>query len=117
MINAFLTGSQVYGEPTEESDIDLVVSMSQPETIDLLDLLHDKAKASVEEYGNGQATVRIGKLNLIICYENEERFSNWITGTKYLKKTKPNNRDFAVSVFKRLFSQEGKGASKQDALL
>lgn len=36
--NAFITGSQVYGNPTDESDLDLVVLVKDSETTRLLNL-------------------------------------------------------------------------------
>ena len=103
--NAFITGSQVYGTPTEESDVDLVIKMSQPECIRLLELLGSKDGISrVEEYGEGQATLRIEKLNLIICYDNPKRFSDWKEGTTKLIASAPNTREAAIEVFEDLFN-------------
>lgn len=101
--NAFLTGSQVYGTPTPESDIDLVVKMSHEEMLTLCGLV---GAGTVEEYGDGQTTIRFGKLNIIICYDGDVRFDSWKKGTEELKKTKPNTRDHAIFVFDELFDKE-----------
>lgn len=62
-MSAFLTGSHVYGDVSEDSDIDLVVLLSK----------EDKAKLR-EIHGPGP--VRFGNLNLILC-DNQEQFDCW----------------------------------------
>ncbi len=101
--NAFITGSQVYGIPTDKSDIDVVVKMSPEDMINLCSLA---GKDDVLEYGDGQTSIRFGKLNLIICYDDGPRFNNWKKGTEELKQTKPNTRDHAIFVFEELFTRE-----------
>lgn len=101
--NAMVTGSRAYGVPTEKSDLDVVVKMSCDDAMILLALSEAQ---DVTRYRDGQLTLRFGKLNLIVCYENNERFNNWVKGTTELKTTKPNSREHAIYVFEELFSQE-----------
>lgn len=71
-MNAFLTGSRVYGSPQADSDIDLVVRVDET-TAGLLRLLS----------GN-KDTVRFGKLNVILCTTDKE-FAVWKLGTEQLR--------------------------------
>jgi len=107
-MRAFLTGSRVYGIPTEESDVDLVVFMSPPDMISLAcfaDLIgggdeHDKSKQS--DAGPLGATLRFGKLNIIVTTD-EPGYHAWAAGTEELKAVgSPVTRGMAIEVFKRL---------------
>lgn len=62
-MNAFLTGSRVYGIPSDDSDVDLVVLLSTD----------DKAKLR-EVHGPGP--IKFGNLNLILC-DKQEQFDCW----------------------------------------
>lgn len=68
-MNSFLTGSQVYGKPRKDSDLDLVVLVS-PET----------AAKLIKHSDLGKEPVRYGKLNLILC-EDDIEFATWKVGT------------------------------------
>lgn len=89
-MNAILTGSQVYGTPTESSDIDMVVLVSR-ETLELLSsLLNDDEKMPKKGNMNSdgelemtQLTARFGRLNLI-AVTREEDWDAWRRGTDRL---------------------------------
>lgn len=100
-MNAFLTGSQVYGKPTKESDVDLVV------TVDFGTYKKLHSLAGVED---GE-TIRFGKLNLILCLDDLEA-AVWKVGTEELKDTlerdrQPTNKVEAKKVFDRLRAVTG----------
>lgn len=69
MTKAFLTGSRAYGEPTEDSDIDLVILCGEG--------LHEKLLAESE----AKDTVRFGRLNLICCNSKTEYLA-WAEATR-----------------------------------
>jgi len=73
-MNAFITGSRVYGKiPTSETDIDLVIQCDE-KTAELLRKLSDI----------GKEPVRYGKLNLILL-TSEEEFASWLVANAGLK--------------------------------
>lgn len=85
----FLTGSRVYGTPTEKSDIDLVVLVDK-ETADFLWANTDPNSQSV----------RYGNLNLIV-FTNEYVFLEWLKVTEILIGKKPVTRDEAIAEFNK----------------
>lgn len=94
----FLTGSQVYGTPTEKSDIDLVLYMEEEDMEKILKLAEQKIHP---EYGTGEVSLYFGLLNLIICTD-KLRFDIWKKGTLDLKKRAPVTREEAVEHFQFL---------------
>jgi hypothetical protein len=60
----FITGSRIYGSPTEDSDLDMVIIAREHEW----DFLVDSQ--------GGKFPVRYGKLNLILCRNNRE-YDSW----------------------------------------
>ncbi len=74
----FLTGSQAYGEPSDESDIDLVVLMP-PELAEVLQTLSGLSCGC--GYGEDPSTnLRFGKLNLIAVH-SPSVYEMWRKGT------------------------------------
>ena len=67
MSRAFLTGSRVYGEPHDESDIDLVI------------LVDYKALKALKNFSESKKTIRFGKLNIIAC-QTEAEMAVWRVG-------------------------------------
>ncbi len=117
-MNAFLTGSQVYGEPNKDSDIDLVLSMTINDTKQLVEVLNAKGQ-TVEhvDYGDGQSSIKIGFLNLIICH-SEKREVSWRLGTSVLirerkENMRPLKRSRAIEVFSGLREMLGLKNGKQ----
>lgn len=89
MPNAFVTGSQVYGTPTEQSDIDLCVTLCTSDA-NLLRKLADACDGSTGD------SLRFGKLNLLILGLTE--FAAWDQATTELCTMKPVTREKAVEV-------------------
>lgn len=85
-MKAFLTGSVVYGIPSEKSDIDLVVLTDE----------HTKNVLACDGF-----PIRFGCLNLILLTD-EEQWAIWKKGTEDLEKIKPVSRETAVAHFQFL---------------
>lgn len=89
-LNSFLTGSQVYGTPTEKSDVDMVVLVSEKDRNILL-----------ANSDKGTSKIVFGKLNLIILSKDNpaevEQFLLWKKGTEDLIARRPVTRDFAIN--------------------
>ncbi len=99
---ALLTGSRVYGKPTDDSDVDLVVLMEPSEAADFAALMGANLERSSRESGfYPQATVRMGKLNVIV-ESDPDALDVWRQGTAELVAKRPVDRDVAVATFKRL---------------
>ena len=97
---AFLTGSHVYGEPKETSDIDLVVFIKDSDQY----LLHTNQKGGLKT-----GTLRYGRLNLISC-GSPEKYDIWKQGTDMLlARTKVSGRKIgtkeATELFDALFEE------------
>ena len=71
MSEAFITGSREYGQPRLDSDIDLVVRVSDETYERLSDLRDDKSTPAI----------MFGRLNLIACRTDEE-FAAWLIATR-----------------------------------
>lgn len=109
--DAFLTGSRVYGEPREDSDIDMVVSLTPEVLIDLRELADAKEPGMDEPASGGPDTdsLRFGRLNLI-CVTVEEDKELWWNGTQDLLEARrttgrPITREAAVAHFDSLRRQ------------
>lgn len=80
-MKAFITGSQIYGIPSEESDIDLVIFASK----DVLDIL-------LPESDLGHAPIKFGKLNVIVA-ETEQQYLAWFEGKRKCLETMALNNN------------------------
>lgn len=96
-MNAFVTGSRVYGTPRPESDIDLCVVVSEHD----LALLSERAD---EDPGSGGHSLRFGKLNLIVL--GQRSFEAWQEATNELVAMKPVTREKAVELIKAKVRQK-----------
>lgn len=97
---AFLTGSQVYGIPREDSDVDLVVLMEPEQAAELADAMGvEVEREQVGRYPSLQFTV--GKLNLIV-EADPALFDVWAKGTRLLLDRAPVTREEAVAEFAKL---------------
>lgn len=105
MNNAFVTGSRVYGIPKENSDIDLVVLISDEDWEHLAMASDDEN--SVNEYGTKNKSIRFGNLNLLVTTEQKD-FDVWMKGTEELKARRPVERDEAVKLFSGLRAEAEK---------
>ena len=88
----FLTGSRAYGTPTEDSDYDVVVSMSQ----ELCDTLRPASEAEAPDYPHSVA-LRFGKLNLI-CAVHPLMYEAWAVGTEKCMAEEPISRERAIEI-------------------
>lgn len=79
---AFVTGSFVYGKPTEKSDVDLAIRVDS-ETADFLRRMSE----------NGKEPVRFGNLNLILC-ETDEQYLAWAVGTLEMRESEESYSTF-----------------------
>jgi predicted nucleotidyltransferase len=106
---AFLTGSRCYGEPREDSDVDVVVRCDHELGL-LLRRFADPTPpvgdgdGDGDEYG-GHVALRFGALNLILCYDDES-FETWREGTdallaEHFNDWKPITRERAIEEFKK----------------
>lgn len=75
-MNAFITGSRVYGKPKPDSDIDLVV-FADYQTRTMLESMSDDKPSDPFT----PTTIRFGKLNVIVC-EDFDEFVAWRAGTR-----------------------------------
>ena len=105
---AFATGSRVYGTPTETSDLDLVIRVSDSATVALIAALADSSTLAPNDgqrpasaVGLPNASFRFGKLNIIIAH-TDRQYADWKEGTAKLMEEKPVTRERAVEVFTAL---------------
>ena len=100
-MNSFITGSRVYGTPTEDSDIDLVILVSPEDSELLWDNRDEDLKPDVPtEYNRG--TLRYGNLNIIAIEDSEQgrkQFEIWRSVTEDLKKRAPVTKEEAIAAF------------------
>ena len=98
---AFITGSRIYGTPSNRSDMDLVIYPTKKD-LELLGTLADDTDGSASsEFPS--CSLRYGRLNLI-CAKNDDWFLAWWKGTQELIAQKPVTRQTAVETFTRLFN-------------
>lgn len=96
-MKAFLTGSRVYGTPTEDSDIDLVIyceSSTKEKLIELSD--------------SGKMPCMFGKLNIIFA-TNESQYSAWKEACQECKELSPLPKETAFKIHDRI--RDGYGIS------
>ena len=85
---SFLTGSRAYGNPREDSDIDLAVLLSSEE----LQQLRNHASRNENESAHPEmrvykgASLRFGKLNLLV-FTDEQQYLAWQVATQSMVKT------------------------------
>jgi hypothetical protein len=93
MNNAFLTGSQCYGRPTDDSDIDLVILVDE-KTAEFLWSNSDDEKSSSQK-------CCFGALNLIVC-TTQAQYDRWRIGTEALLHVKPVSHKRACHLLEAL---------------
>jgi hypothetical protein len=93
MNEAFVTGSQVYGVPHDESDVDLVIRIDKDQ-YEVLAAFADEEHLH-EGITNSNPSLRFGQLNLICCLV-DSHFEGWRRGTNTLKSIKPVSRREAI---------------------
>lgn len=94
-MNAFLTGSQAYGTPRPDSDIDLAVLLNA-ETLTMLGKLSGQFRGDTSRcpYHSGMS-LRFGNLNLL-CFDDKVEFQAWKDATTRLIARMPVTREQAV---------------------
>lgn len=101
-MQAFLTGSRVYGSPREDSDIDLVVFCSEHTR---------KTLEKHKDGGHAINAVRFGKLNLILC-DSKPDYDAWQVGTLALQaRGKSVDRETAKNLFMSICPSKQLGVS------
>ena len=98
-MNAFMTGSHIYGTPTEDSDVDLVILMLPGDGLDFANLFQAEIERGKNNYPGAQFTQ--GKLNIILCTDIEQ-FEIWEQGTRELQGRRPVAREEAKEHFAKL---------------
>jgi len=91
-MKSFLTGSRAYGTPKEDSDYDVVVSMSQ----ELCDTLRPASEAEAPDYPHSVA-LRFGKLNLI-CAVHPVMYEAWRKGNELCLAEAPITHERAIEI-------------------
>ncbi len=92
----FITGSRAYGEPTDKSDVDLVVLIDS----EMMDALRPFCDNSIpnnqfEYEDQGIGCLYFGKLNIIpVCHPG--LYDVWKNATEFLKTQAPVEREDAV---------------------
>ena len=131
-LKAFITGSHAYGTPKKNSDIDLVVFISEEDLKALEKFAASVANLSSDReiegtlrlqevrddyVGSGGTSFRFGGLNLL-CVTDPIRYGVWLVGTALLKTQAPVDRETAVNTFAELREEAGltKGGNLDAAL-
>lgn len=99
----FFTGSQVYGTPTEESDIDLAI-LEVGER--LSDRLAPLANKSLVVSRDGHDSFKFGRLNILV-FQNEKEFDAWKEATENLKTRRPVTREQAIAEIDKQLAKIG----------
>lgn len=120
-LRSFVTGSQAYGTPTEDSDVDLMVWVTSSD-LNRLRGMADKKKPTKDFTGEESQgsdggpeadSLRFGKLNLI-AVTWKEAFLAWQRGTEELIARRNGgersiSRDEAIELFRELRKKLTKG--------
>lgn len=110
-MKSIVTGSHAYGLPTSESDVDLVVHVSDSDLRRLLEAGGKQDHAEDPNYlAAGGMSLRFGDLNLICC-TSEELFAIWRSCTIELRKQAPVSRAFACRYMQRKREEAGFGGA------
>ena len=94
MNTSLLTGSRAYGQPTESSDVDLVILAEYSE----LQVMSKLSNPPAVWFQDGHVSMRFGGLNLI-GVRSPSQFDAWVTGTAYLRSISPVTREQACEYF------------------
>lgn len=100
-MTALLTGSHAYGEPGDDSDIDLVVLLGD----EAIKVLSEASEEDVRYPDAASMAMRFGPLNLLVCRDSpagRAAFAVWRQGTEVLQAAKPVTREVAVETFRAL---------------
>ena len=95
---SFLTGSFAYGTPRYNSDIDLVIWISEA------DLKWLKQEGGQWKTMRHTTSFKLGRLNLL-CITDFDTWQKWREGTDRLIKQRPVTKAQAIAVFAQLFGE------------
>jgi hypothetical protein len=90
---ALVTGSHVYGKPTEDSDVDLVVVADFDDTLGLRILWEGQNQG---EETSAVGSMRFGNLNLILVEPDE--YDRWVKARERCLAEAPVTRSRAVEI-------------------
>lgn len=103
---AMLTGSRMYGTPTDKSDLDLVIWVD-PEEYAILEQFADSITVleAPRKHNYPVSSMYFGRLNLIVVVEKWQ-YEVWVQGTNDLMQERPVSREEAVAHFSELRSRK-----------
>ena len=105
-MQAFFTGSRVYGRSTLGSDLDVIVLCSQDEYL-LFRMVCDPDSGKVtNETNGGLKSLKFGKLN-VLCFTCEKEFYAWKHATDCLVDKRPVSRDTAIDTIDSMLLNVG----------
>jgi hypothetical protein len=115
-MNAFMTGSQVYGTPTAKSDVDVVVLVEEDEADRWREVFGELGLLGIDgdAASGGDLSIRSGKINLIVETDPKE-FEAWRTGTAELIGRAPVTREQAVQTLRAHRRRLGLGPEPEEA--
>lgn len=99
---AILTGSQKYGIPRDDSDIDLVVFIDNEDDLKELLMWAEVMSAKLHTQGYNGISLRFGRLNLIVV-NDKNTYDGWKMGTNFLSQIKPVTKEIACLMFDTFF--------------
>lgn len=111
----FVTGSQEYGKPGPDSDIDLVIFMPKSFDCKKLEAMSDKCGGDAyDDVPKHQTQMRFGKLNLIVVH-TDKAYTAWEAATRCALNfcfggthgRNPLSKDRAKRLFRRVFAKLG----------
>lgn len=97
----FFTGSRVYGEPKESSDVDMVMLVTEDEA-NMLRPLADTRGGSADV--KGDFSLKFGRMN-VLTMTSVAKFNAWLTATEKLIDRRPVTRDEAVKLIEHYEEQ------------
>ena len=102
-MKCFLTGSRIYGTPTEDSDLDMVV-LADDDMFDRLRAMYAHENDVDRQYEKDSLSIRVGSLNMIVV-KTELSFLAWKHAKDALVQEveltgRPVTRDRAVEAHK-----------------
>lgn len=89
-MKAFITGSQAYGTPDANSDIDIVMFVDSATKKLLMSLL----PTALTDYNGNVKTFKSGKVHLIVT-DDQKTYTAWATATQALTAMRPVSREQA----------------------
>lgn len=108
-MQAFITGSHAYGEPNENSDVDLVALVDEP-ALELLKTICDK----IEDKPCFGVPLVFGRLNLVACTSTLLYDKARIATLALKQRSKKDKRPIPKEEARTFFEQNGLFKSAED---